>query len=293
MKVCCGKLLALQRSQGSLLDEEVGQAQSLPGVAARGVAQVEENLVALAGALDAGGDIVDARGGQHAGLEVKDGCVLIELLAQRGRGHDGARERDLVGIGLEGTDNGDRNRGSGLALEHEAHQGQRKIVRGLAFNEIDHVAVAEMLLVGGRAGQHVDDGGVAEALGDGDAHLRIVGGGTVLVDLVLGGGQIAGVGIERVEQAVQRAVGHFGNIGLGDVVVLNLAQDLGVDAHLAVGGILLVAGMHAEPAELAQNVAQAECGEDHHGDRKDKTLKESGHTHHRDGRKGKPAAHTL
>ena len=87
-----------------------------------------------------------------------------------------------------------------------------------------------MLLPGGRAGQHVDDGGVAEALGNGQSHLRIVGRGAVLIDLVLGSRQIAGIGIERVHQAVQRAVGHFGNVGLGDVVVLNLAQNLGVDA---------------------------------------------------------------
>ncbi len=79
--------------------------------------------------------------------------------------------------------------------------------------EIDHIAVAQMFLVGGRAGQHIDDRGVAEALGDGDAHLRIVGGGAVFVDLVLGRRQIAGIGIERVEQAVQRAGGHLGNVG--------------------------------------------------------------------------------
>ena len=88
-----------------------------------------------------------------------------------------------------------------------------------------------MLLVGGRAGQHVDHRGVAEALGDGHSHLRDVRGGAVLIDLVLGRRQIAGIGIERVQQAVQRAVGHLGDVGLGDVVVLDLAQNLGVDAR--------------------------------------------------------------
>ncbi len=92
---------------------------------------------------------------------------------------------------------------------------------------------------------------------------------------------------------MQRAGGHGGDVGLGHVVVLNLAQNLGVDAHLLVGGILFVAGMNAEPSELAQNITQAEPGKDHHGDRKHKTLKESGHTHHQSSLKGKPAAHTL
>ena len=59
-------------------------------------------------------------------------------------------------------------------------------MRGLAFDEIDHIAIAEVVLIGGRAGQHVDDGGVTKALGDGETHLRVVGCRTVFVDLVLG-----------------------------------------------------------------------------------------------------------
>ncbi len=157
---------------------------------------------------------------------------------------------------------------------------------GLIADQIDHIAVAQMLLPGGRAGQHIDHGGVAVALGNGDSHLRNVCGGAVLINLVLGSRQIAGIGIERVHQAMQRAVGHVGNVGIGDVVVLNLAQNLGVDADLAVGGILLIAGMHAEPSELALNIAQAEAGEDRHGDRKNETLEESGHTHHQRGPHG-------
>ena len=83
----------------------------------------------------------------------------------------------------------------------------------LAVNQIDHVAIAQMILVGGRSGQHIDDRGVAEALGDGESHLRIVGGGAVFIDLVLGRSEIAGIGIERVEKAVESAVGDSGNVG--------------------------------------------------------------------------------
>ena len=89
------------------------------------------------------------------------------------------------------------------------------------------------------------------------------------------------------------AVGDLGNVGIGDVVVLNFAQDFSVDTHLAVGSTLLVAGAHAEPTELAKDVAQADSGEDYHGYCKDKTLEKSRHAHHLSGRKGKPAAHTL
>ena len=110
--------------------------------------------------------------------------------------------------------------------------------------------------------------------------------GSILVDLVLGGGQVAGVGIERLKQAVQRAGGHVAHVGFGHVVGLDLLEDLGIDAHLAVGAILVAAGVNAEQAELAQGKAQAEGGKDGHGEHKDRTLKESGHTHHRGGPQG-------
>ncbi len=80
-------------------------------------------------------------------------------------------------------------------------------------------------------------------------------------------------------------------LGVGDVVVLDLPQNLGVDAHLLVGGILFVAGMDAEPAELAQDVTRAEGGEDRDGDGKNETLEDSGHTHHRERPKGEPATY--
>ena len=110
--------------------------------------------------------------------------------------------------------------------------------------------------------------------------------GSFLVNLVLGRGQVAGVGVERLKQPVQRAGGHVAHVGLGHVVGLDLLQDLGIDAHLAVGAILIAAGMNAEQAEFAQGKAQAEGGKDGYGKHKDRTLKESGHTHHRGGPQG-------
>ena len=71
---------------------------------------------------------------------------------------------------------------------------------------------------------------------------------------------------------MERAGGDVIDIGGGDVVGLDLLQDLGVDAHLAVGAILLAAGMHAEPAKFTEGKAQAEGGEDSHGQDEDETL---------------------
>ena len=116
----------------------------------------------------------------------------------------------------------------------------------LAVDQIDDVAVAQMLLVGCRSGQHIHHRGVPEPLGDSEAYLRIVRRRTVFVCLVFGGRQIAGIGIERIEKSVERAGGHGGDVGRRNVVVLDLAQNLGIDAHLLVCGVLFVAGMNAD-----------------------------------------------
>ena len=103
----------------------------------------------------------------------------------------------------------------------------------------------------------------------------------LFVYFVLGGSQIAGVGVERFKQAVQRAGGDVVDVGVGDVVGLDLLENFGVDPHLAVSAIGLAAGMNAKPAKLAEGKAEAEGGEDRHGKHEDKTLKESRHKHHR------------
>ena len=133
----------------------------------------------------------------------------------------------------------------------------------------------------GEPGIDADDGGVAIALGNGDADLGHAGGGAILVDLVFGRREIAGIGIERLQQAVQSAGGHRVDVGIGDVVALDSLEDLGIDVHLAVGAILLAAGVNAEHAELAQREAEAESGKNGCSENEGQSLKKSGHTHHR------------
>jgi hypothetical protein len=67
-----------------------------------------------------------------------------------------------------------------------------------------------------------------------DADLRLAA-VVFLVGLVVGRGQVAGVGVERLEQTAKCAVGHLGNIRDLDVVRLNVLQDLAVDVDLVVG----------------------------------------------------------
>ena len=191
-------------------------------------------------------------------------CSAIGAGAERMR-----RQGHLVGVGLARAHHRERYRSSRLALQHQPDHRQRQFAGGLLADGLDDVAVGEVFLVGGRTGRDADHGGIAIALGDVDAYLGDAGRRTLLVDLVLGRGQVAGIGVQRLQQPVQRAGGHVVDVGLGDVVGLDLLEHLGVDAHLAVGAILVAAGMNAEQAKLAQAKAQAEGGEDGHGKNED------------------------
>jgi hypothetical protein len=92
---------------------------------------------------------------------------------------------------------------------------------------------------------------------------------------------------------MQGTRGHVVQVGLCHVVGLDLAEHLGVDAHLPVSAILLAAGMDAQQPKLTQRKAQAKGGTDRHGKNEDKPLKELRHTHHRGGFLGKQAARPL
>ena len=71
------------------------------------------------------------------------------------------------------------------------------------------------------------------------------------------------------------------SLTLGDVVGLDLLQNLGVDAHLAVSAILVAASMNAKQAKLSQAKAKTESREDSYGENEDYTLEDLRHTHRR------------
>ena len=105
-----------------------------------------------------------------------------------------------------------------------------------------------------------------------------------------------GSGASNRDGIVQIALSELRD-GLGDEMVL--IADLCLDEYTDHGhcGVLDDRGEVDNDATLVRYVevavAQAEAGEDHHGDRKNETLEESGHTHHRGSLKGKQTAHSI
>ena len=92
---------------------------------------------------------------------------------------------------------------------------------------------------------------------------------------------------------MESARGDVIDVGIGDVVRLHALKHLGIDVHLAVGAILLAAGVDAEETELAQAEAETEGGEDCRSKNEEHSLKELRHRHHRGGPAGRQAAHSL
>src|SRR5207248_9682288 len=87
-----------------------------------------------------------------------------------------------------------------------------------------------------------DHGSVSEAFGDGSPDAGFALTVMVLVVLVLGGGEVAGVRVERLEQPVQRTVGDLGDVRLLNVLTLDAREDFAINAELAVCAVVRSGG---------------------------------------------------
>ena len=107
--------------------------------------------------------------------------------------------------------------------------GERHLARALALNGFENIAGLDAGLVGRSAGNHRDDRGIAEALGYCRPDLAFGLGLIGLVLFELGGGQVAGVGVERLQQAVQRAIGHQRDVGLFHILAAHPRKHFAVN----------------------------------------------------------------
>ena len=124
---------------------------------------------------------------------------------------------------------------------------QRHVARGLALNCLDDVAALDLRFVRRPARNHRDHRRVAVALGKrrANAGLAFL---ARFVFLELGGIQIAGVCVQRLQQPMQRAVGDRRDVRLLDILVADARQHLAVDAELAIGIVVIGVGLNAELA---------------------------------------------
>ena len=78
---------------------------------------------------------------------------------------------------------------------------QRHLAGTLALDGFENIGGLDSSFFSRTAGDDRDDRGIAEALGDGGANISLGIGLVCLVILVLSRCQVAGVGVQRLEQA--------------------------------------------------------------------------------------------
>src|SRR6266705_6412912 len=98
---------------------------------------------------------------------------------------------------------------------------ERHLARALPLDGLDDIRSLKACLIRGAAGNDRDYRGIAETLGNRGSDFASCFRPVRLVYLVLPRGEVAGVSVERLEQPVQSAVGHEGDVGLFHVFTAN------------------------------------------------------------------------
>ena len=171
-------------------------------------------------------------------LDVAD-AVLDHLVGHGRHVDDVARDHGLLRLGATGANYRHVQVRAGLSKQQTVDFGQGHFTRALAFDGFEDIAGLNAGLVGRTPRNNRDDRGIAKALRNRCSDFAF---GVSLVGLVLfklGGGQIAGIRIQRLQQAVQRAVGDGGDVGFFHIFAAHSRQHLAVNLQLAVGAIVI------------------------------------------------------
>ena len=122
---------------------------------------------------------------------------------------------------------------------------------------LDHVAHRRAGLGAGAIGKRGNHGDVAEALGEGEARRAF---GFVRAFFFVIGiferAHVAGLGIERIEQAVQGARGDLMEIGIVHVVALDVLEDLAVSGEGAEGFVVRGAAENVSGCDISKTTTE-------------------------------------
>ena len=214
-----------------MVKEKIGGRDALRLRATSGVAQIEYELFRslFLQVANLAGDLLRLAFRERVHLNVAD--IVSEHFFGNGRDGDRvARDHNLLGFRPPRPHNCHCDRRSDLARQETVNLSQRHVVCGLALDGFNDVGVLDTGLIRRASGNHGDHRSVSEALRDGGADIGLAVGLHRLVVLVLGSRQVAGIGVERLQQTVQRALGDPCDIGLLNIFEADARQ------HFAVNG---------------------------------------------------------
>jgi hypothetical protein len=121
-------------------------------------------------------------------------------------------------------------------------------------NGFEKVSILKARLLRGAIWKDGDNDNVAEALGEEDADLAF--GFIVQLAPILGEfarAEIAGLRIERIEKAVERAGSDHMNIRLVDIVVLDVLKDFAVYGESRIGIVVVAFALDVAQGDVGKN----------------------------------------
>ena len=140
------------------------------------------------------------------------------------------RHRDLLRLGFTHAQNAEFQRAAVVALHQHLGIGERHIARRNIVDGFNHIAGGHPRLACRRTGQRIHHRQISEPARE---HQTDIGFRSLLrfqIFFVLLGIQIAGVGIERFQHAVDRAQCHRLHVGLFDIIGLDARKHFAVNA---------------------------------------------------------------
>ena len=170
-------------------------------------------------------------------------CRLPFFLDHLGRREPRESDVHILRLGLAAADDGKFYGAAGLAGEKHLSLVDGHLAGGESSDLLDHVAHMESGFGGGAIGKSGDHGDITETLGErksGGAFGFV--GALFLVIGVFERADVAGLRIEGIEQAVQGAGGDPVDIGIVDVVALNVLENFAIGGKRAEGLVVRRSG---------------------------------------------------
>ncbi len=229
----------MEISDFAFIKEEIGKGDAFFLVAGGAVAEIENDVF---GALfleigEFGFGLFDAVAGEAFDVQIAD--LIGHQLGDDARIRNvGAGESDFFGFGIAQAEDGDGDGGTGIAAQEFFGIGERHVARGNVINAFDEIAGGDIGLVGGGAGQGIDDGDVTVTLSEDETDAGFAEIGAFFVLAVLIGVEIAGEGVDGFEETVDCAEGDALHVRFFDVFQLDALEHFGVDLEMPVNIIV-------------------------------------------------------
>ena len=149
-------------------------------------------------------------------------------------GNVGAGESDFFGFGIAQAENGDGDGRADIAAQQLFGIGERHVASGNIIDAFDEVASGDVGLVGGGTRQGINHGNITITLGEDKTHAGFAKIGALFILAVLISIEIAGEGVDGLEEAVDSAEGDALHVWFFDVFELDALENFGVNLEMPV-----------------------------------------------------------